>query len=151
MKRIAPLVAAGLLTLTGCYTVHADLPGTLRSDVAETDVEKVGQFDVQKGNNFLLWGLVGAPPADFISQELAREVKAKNGDGVRNFEYHSEFGCVDLLLTSVTCGIFSPKTFHFKGDVVRIRKPALSGGAQAGAGASTTPTSDAPPPPALSY
>jgi hypothetical protein len=148
MLRLASFVAAGLF-LTGCFTVNADLPGTLRSDLAADDAETVGRFDVQKGHNFLLWGLVNQPPPDFISTELKREVKSKNGDGVRNLEVHSEFGCTDIVLSRVTCGILAPRTFRFTGDVVRIRKGPLSGGAPA--------TTDAPPaaletpPPAVSY
>lgn len=149
MLRIATLLAVGLAVLPGCFTVNADLPGSLRSDVTKDDVETVGHFDVQKGNTFMFWGLSGQPPADFIATELAREVKAKNGDGVQNFQYQSEFGCMDILLGSITCGILSPRTFHFSGDVVRIRKPTLAGGAP-----STdpgTPPATLTPPPAVSY
>lgn len=150
MLRFASFLAVALVALPGCYTVNADLPGTLRSDVTKDDVETVGRFDVQKSNNFLFWGLSGQPPPDFISTELKREVKAKNGDGVQNLEYHSEAGCSDILLNYVTCGILGPRTFRFTGDVVRIRKPTLAGTAP------PSTTTDAPPaplapPPAVSY
>lgn len=149
MLRIASFLAVALIALPGCFTVNADLPGTLRSDVTKDDVETVGRFDVQKGNSFLFWGLTGQPPPDFIASELKREVKAKNGDGVQNLEYHSEFGCMDILLSSVTCGILAPRTFRFTGDIVRIRKPALSGGAAASDPGA--PPEAIAPPPAVSY
>lgn len=145
MLRIASFLAVALVALPGCFTVNADLPGTLRSDATKDDVETLGRFDVQKGNNFLFWGLTGQPPPDFIASELKRVVKAKNGDGVQNLEYHSEFGCTDILLNSVTCGILAPRTFRFTGDIVRIRKPALSGGAAPG-DPGTPPEAIAPPP-----
>lgn len=151
MLRFASLLAVGLAVLPGCFTVNADLPGALRSDVTKDDVETVGHFDVQKGNTFMFWGLTGQPPPDFISTELAREVKAKNGDGVQNLEYHSEFGCMDMILGTVTCGILSPRTFRFTGDVVRIRKPTLAGGAPSTEPGVGAPPATIAPPPSVSY
>jgi hypothetical protein len=149
MLRFAFVLAVGLVALPGCYTVNADLPGTLRSDVTKDDVERVDHFDVQKGNTFMFWGLTGQPPPNFVSDVLKDEVKKKNGDGVQNFEYHSESGCMDILLGSITCGIIAPRTYRFTGDVVRIRKPTLAGVAPStDPGA---PPATLAPPPAVSY
>jgi hypothetical protein len=149
MLRSAICLAVALSALPGCFTVNADLPGTLRSDITTADVETAGRLDVQKGHTFLFWGLSGQPPPDFIATELQREVKAKSGDGIQNFEYNSEFGCSDLVLGTVTLGILAPRTFRFTGDIVRIRKPALGGGA-APTDAGAPPEAIAPPP-AASY
>ena len=125
MKRIALTLV--LLTATGCFTVNASLPGTLRGDVEATDVEKVGSFTYETGNWFFLWGLVGAPSEDFFSKEIRQQVLSKGADGVSNLAVESKSGCLDLLITGCTCSLIAPRSYVVKGDLVRIKKPPLPG------------------------
>lgn len=120
------LLATSLFA-AGCYTMNAELPGTLRPDLAATDVEPVGSFSIEKSNTFFFWGLAGVPTADFFASDLRREVAAKRGDGVQNLTWESQFGCIDLLLGRLTCGLISPRTYKLSGEVVRIKAAALPG------------------------
>ena len=128
MLRLSAVVLACVLSLaTGCYTMNADLPGTLRTDVSNDETEKVGTFTIEKTNGWLLGGLVGAPATDFWTADLQREVKAKGGDGAANVVYESQFSFVDMLLGCVTCSIYVPRTYKLSGDIVKIREVALPG------------------------
>jgi hypothetical protein len=113
--------------LAGCYTVNADLPGALRGDVKPEQTEKIGSFSVQKSNTFYLFGLVGAPGPDFFAAELRRQVDDKHADGVASLRIQSEWGCVDLIVSNVTLGCISPRTYTISGDVVRIKTPPIAG------------------------
>jgi hypothetical protein len=121
------LAAAALVAAGGCYTVNAELPGTLRGDVADSEVERVGTVTIEKGQWFFLWGLVGEPPKDFVAAELKRQVQAKGADGVANLTWQSQFGCVDVLACGCTGGCVSPRTYKVTGDLVRIKKAPLAG------------------------
>ena len=121
--------------LTGCYTVNAELPGTLRGDVPAGEVEKVGVITIEKGNMFFLWGLAGGPSKDVFSAEIKRQVRARGADGVTNIQYDAQTGCIDLIIGGVTCGIVSPRSYKMTGDLVKIRAAPLPG----------TPLADAQP------
>lgn len=129
LKRLASLLAVAVTVVgaSGCYTVNADLPGTLRGDVAESDVERVGTITVQKSQWFFLWGLVGEAPKDFVAGELKKQVQAKGADGVANLTWQSQFGCVDLLAMGCTGGCVTPRSYKVTGDLVRIKKSPLAG------------------------
>jgi hypothetical protein len=124
---VPALLAVALASLTGCYTVEANLPGTLRNDVKPEHVEPVGRLQVEKTNWFFLLALVGDPPKDFFAAEIKKQVQAKGADGVANLTYESEFGCVDLLITGVTFGCVSPRTYKLSGDIVRIKAARVPG------------------------
>ena len=130
------------LTLSaGCYTVNADLPGTLRGDVATADTEKLGSFTVEKTNTYFLKGLIGAPGADFFGSEISEEVRTKGGDGVANLVFDSQMAPVDVLVGCVTCNIVTPRTYKVTGDVVRIRRVPVAGTPPDGRRADTLSTS----------
>lgn len=112
---------------TGCYTVEANLPGTLRNDVKAADTEPKGTLTIEKTNWFLFWGLVGAPAPDFFSAEIKRQVQAKGADGVAKLTYESQDGCADLLVGGLTLGIVAPRTYKVTGDLVRIKAAPLPG------------------------
>jgi hypothetical protein len=142
MLRFSAVLACVLGLATGCYTMNADLPGTLRTDVSNDETEKVGTFTIEKSNGWLLGGLVGAPPTDFWTADLQREVKAKGGDGAANIVYESQFSFVDELLGCVTCSIYAPRTYKLSGDIVKIREAALPGSRPKSQG-SAAPSTDA--------
>lgn len=158
MKRVLGLIAVIALS-TGCYTMNASLPGTLRSDVSSKDTETVGSVNIEKTHMFFLWGLVGAPEKSFLIDDLAKQVSAQGGDGVANLRYESQIGCLSLLIGQVTCGIVAPRDYKVTGDIVRIKVPALAGGqgpaapTAPAAGANPTPAAATPdtPPPSYAY
>ena len=119
--------AAVVVASAGCYTVNAELPGTLRGDVSSTGTERVGSLAVETNHWFFLYGLVGETPKDIISAELKKQVQAKGAYGVANLTYESEFCCVDLLINSCSAGCVTPRTYRVKGDLVRIKKSPLPG------------------------
>jgi len=126
LRPLAAAVAAVALG-GGCYTVNADLPGTLRGDIADADVERVGPVTIEQGQWFFLWGLVGETPEDLVAAELKKQVQAKGADGVANLTWQSQFGCVDLLAATCTAGCVTPRTYKVTGDIVRIKKAPLAG------------------------
>lgn len=126
MKKIAPLLAVVALA-AGCMTLNAQLPGTLRGDVEQTDVEKVGSFTYETGNWFFLWGLVGKPPEDIFAKEIRQQVLSKGADGVSNLSVEAKSGCMDLVIGYCTAGIITPRSYVVKGDLVRIKKAPLPG------------------------
>lgn len=128
LKRLRPLLlVAAAVAVSGCYTVNADLPGTLRGDVADSDVERVGTVTIEKSQWFFLWGLVGETPKDFVAEELKKQVQAKGADGVANITWQSQFGCVDMLASACTAGCVTPRSYKVTGDIVRIKKSPLAG------------------------
>jgi hypothetical protein len=128
LKLLRPLLAiAAVVAASGCYTVNADLPGTLRGDVADSEVERVGTVTIEKGHWFFLWGIIGETPKDLVADELKKQVQAKGADGVANLTWQSQFGCVDLLAYSCTAGCVSPRSYKVTGDLVRIKKAPLAG------------------------
>lgn len=124
---VSTVLALAISALTGCYTVEANLPGTLRNDLKPDQTETVGKVKIEKGNWFFLWGLMGNPPPDFFSTELKQQVKAKGGDGVSGLTYESQAGCVDLLIGALTGGCISPMSFTVSGNIVRVKTSPLPG------------------------
>lgn len=120
------LCAAFALALTsGCYTMNASLPGTLRGDVEPERLETVGQFEYEVNHWFIPCGL-GAAPETEIRKEILRQTKEKGADGVANLKFEAYTGPVDCLIGRV-CPIIQPRTFRVSGDLVRIKKPPLPG------------------------
>ncbi len=117
---LVPLIAT--FVASGCYTVNASLPGTLRSDVAQQDYERIGVVTIEKNHWFYIYGLVGEVPPDFFAPEIKKAVQQKGGDGLANINYQSEFGCLDLIISQCTAGCVVPRTYKLTGDIVRIKK-----------------------------
>ena len=116
-----------VIASTGCFTVNADLPGTLRNDVTSADTETLGQLSIEKGHWFYIAGLVGAPDKDFLAPEITKAVQAKGGDGVANLRYEASEGCVDMIIGGCTGGCIYPRSYKVTGDIVRIKKAPLPG------------------------
>jgi hypothetical protein len=126
LTKVSAIIAT-LAVSGGCYTVNAELPGTLRGDVSSTDTEKVGSLSIETSHWFFLYGLVGETPKDLISTELKKQVQAKGADGVANMTYESEDGFIDLVIGNCSAGCVTPRTYRLKGDLVRIKKAPLPG------------------------
>jgi|GEM_PF-1055791 len=125
---LARLSLLGTIALaSGCFTVNADLPGTLRGDVASTDTERVGTLSVEKNHWFYVYGLIGETPKDFFSTEIKKAVQQKGADGVANLSYQSELGCMDLVISGCTIGCVTPRSYTITGDIVRIKKSPVPG------------------------
>ena len=130
MSRFINTVAALALVVVaagGCYTVNANLPGTLRNDVKSDETDSVGSLNIEKTNYFFLWALIGNPTPDFFSAEIKQQVQSKGADGVSNLTYESQTGCVDLIITGVTGGCVAPRTYKVTGSIVRIKSVRLPG------------------------
>ncbi len=126
MKKFACLILT-CAAASGCMTVNAELPGTLRADVAAADTERIGQLSIEKGNWFFLYGLLGSPDKTFLSADIAKAVQAKGGDGVANLKYESSEGIVDMVIGACSFGCVDPRSYKVTGDIVRIKKPPLPG------------------------
>ena len=126
-KLMMPLLLFGFVFLGGCYTVNAELPGTLRGDLAPEEIDTIGSFRIQKGNVYFFHGLLGAPNPDFFAADIAKEVISQGGDGVVNLTYEAETSCTDVGITYLTLSIVAPRSYTVSGDVVKIRKAPLPG------------------------
>jgi hypothetical protein len=115
------------LTLTGCFTMRADLPGTLRGDVAEPELVVLAPFSVEHTQYYALNGLVGRPAADVFAAEVRRQVSRRGADGVAHLVYESTHTVGDVAIGLCTFGCLAPRTYRLTGDVVRIRKQRLPG------------------------
>ena len=125
--RLRLLALVTVVALSGCYTLRAQLPGALRADLADEDVQIVGAFRTEVHAPFLLWGLYGAPPEELVQEDLLRQVEAAGADGVANLLFESYFTPVDVLLNGVTLGVLSPRTYVVRGDLVKLRRGPLPG------------------------
>lgn len=134
LLQAAVLLVASALG-AGCYTMDANLPGTLRNDLKPGETETVGKASIEKDNWYFFWGLMGEPEKDFFSTELKKQVKAKGGDGVVNLTYESQEGCFDLFIGAITGGCIGPRNFKLSGDIVRIKSAPLPGKSVASADA----------------
>ena len=136
------ILCAGLLALSsGCYSVNAQLPGTLRGDVRDDDTQVVGHVRIEKTHWFFLAGLIGGPAEDLFAEELRQQVKAAHADGAANLVYDAQSSCFDVFITSVSCNVCTPRSYALEGSLVRIKRPPLGAGT-----ASTEPVLPAPPP-----
>lgn len=125
-RSLSLLTALAALALSGCFTLNASLPGTLRSDVEEDKVEKVGSFEKEVNHWFIPFG-IGEAPSSAFRAALLEQAKEKGADGVANLRFEAYNGCFDLLISGVTCAIVRPRTFKLSGDLVRIKKAPLAG------------------------
>jgi hypothetical protein len=120
------IAALALLTASGCLTMNASLPGTLRNDVQPEQTETVGKFETNVNHWFIPCGLGEAPEAEF-RKALLQEAKAKGADGVANVKFEAYNGLMDWVIGCLSCNIIASRNFKLSGDLVRIKKPALPG------------------------
>lgn len=111
---------------SGCYTLRADLPGALRSDI-DDDVEILDTIELEVTHTYFLNGLVRRPPADLFADQLLAAVERAGGDGVANIVIEARFTPADVVLQNITFGVVAPRTYRLRADIVRIRAPALPG------------------------
>ena len=116
---------------SGCYTMNASLPGTLRGDVQAQEQQPVGKLSIEKTNIFFLWGLAGKPADDFFAAEIRSQVQAQGGDGIAGLTYDAKHGVGSLLVGVVTLGFVVPRSYALSGDIVKIKKPSLEGASAA--------------------
>jgi len=117
------------LTLSGCFGLRADLPGTLRADLQADDVEVLGDLDIEVTRPFFVFGLIGSTPPNAFAQEIARAAEASGADGVRALRIESTFTVSDLLIGCAGCGgaVVVTRTYRITGELVRIKKSPLPG------------------------
>ena len=115
-----------LLLFSGCLTMNTALPGALRNDITETDMEPVGHFQIEVKHSFAPLGM-GTLPGDPLRERIIEEVKARKADGVRNLRLESYNSFSDVMTRWMTCQTVQPRTYRLSGELVRIRKAALPG------------------------
>ncbi|MCC7071332.1 MAG: hypothetical protein IT383_08415 [Deltaproteobacteria bacterium] len=126
MLRILTL-ALILAASTGCFTMNAAMPGTLRTDVTAAQTEKVGTLTHETTNWFYICGLLGSPPEDVFAAEIKKQCQAKGADGVANLTYEAQTGCLDFAIGYCTFNIITPRSYKLTGDLVRIKASPLPG------------------------
>jgi hypothetical protein len=112
--------------LSGCYTLHADLPGTWRDDVGDR-VEVVSTVDHTVTRTYFIGGLIGASAEHTIGDLLIEDVRAHRGDGYANVVVETFFTPGDLVMHVVTLGAIAPRTLRVRADIVRIAARAPRG------------------------
>jgi hypothetical protein len=127
VKRIIQLTTLAALAAfaTGCFTINASVPGTVRGDIEADDYETVGSFEHEVNHWFIPCGLGEAPEAEF-RKEMLKAAKEQGADGVANVKFEAYNGCMDIIIGGL-CPILAPRTFKMSGDLVRIKKPPLPG------------------------
>lgn len=122
------VVAVAALSLAGCYTFRADIPGHARTDL-DAHVEIVGSIDEVFTHMYLLGGLLNPPPEDMLGEILLERVREANGDGIANLVFESAFEPPDVLIRTFTFFVVAPRSYRVRADIVRIHAPALPGAA----------------------
>ncbi len=136
-------VLVALAAASGCYSMHASLPGTWRRPPPSEDVAVLGRVDVTTTHVWFLGGLVPPPSPDLYSAAVLPKVAAAGGDGIANVVIDTRFEAMDVALSAVTLGIVSPRTYRIRADIVRLSTPAPPGrpvlrGVRAGPARATT-------------
>jgi len=143
---LAVLIA--LAASSGCYSMHANLPGTWRRPAPSEDVQVLGRVDVTTTHLWFLGGLVPPPSADIYSAAVLAKVAAAGGDGIANVVIDTRFEAMDVVLSAFTLGIVAPRTYRIRADIVRLPTAAPPGRALLGRGralaASIAPPRGAP-------
>jgi hypothetical protein len=127
--RGALLLLSTLALSTGCFTLRSDLPGTLRADLDDGDVEVLGDLDFEVTQPYFAFGLIGTAQPNMFAREIEREARAKGADGVRALRIEATFTVSDLLVGCAGCGgaLVATRTYRIRGELVRIKKPPLPG------------------------
>lgn len=112
---------------SGCYSMHANLPGTWRKPPPTEDVVVLGRVDVTTTHVWFLGGLVPPPSSDLYSAAVLQKVAAAGGDGVANVVIDTRFDAMDVALSAFTLGIVAPRTYRIRADIVRLQTPAPPG------------------------
>jgi hypothetical protein len=119
--RTTLIVASLVLVLGACTTVSfGTSDGKLRYDVAEPQYTVAGHFEVVVSDPTLIAGLIRLSDQDQNTDKFFKEQIAKfGGTAVRNVNMKYGVGIIDVLLTSITSGIWAPRTMTISGDVVK--------------------------------
>ena len=110
---------------TGCFTINAKLPGTLRGDLSDEDVEVVGTYTYEGTETFILG--YGTKKSTAYYDDLMRAAAEQKADGLTNIRFESYFTQSDWILRHLTCTCISPRTYRLSGDLVRIKERPLRG------------------------
>ena len=126
-SRLFLLVALIVSTLfsSGCFTINAKLPGTLRGDLSDEDVEVVGTYTYEGTETFILG--YGTKKSTAYYNDLMRAAAAQNADGLTHIRFESYFTKSDWIIRHLTCTCVSPRTYRLSGDLVRIKERPLRG------------------------
>jgi hypothetical protein len=114
-----PLLALCLLfSLSACYRlttrVPSDKPILLNSQPElQGNVQK---FSLSGSQAYFFWGLVGNDNT-VIQTALLKELE--EAKGLQNVKIKMEFSFTDMLLGSLTLGIFTPRSFTITGERVQ--------------------------------
>ncbi len=106
--------------LSGCYTLTtqadtSDKPMLVNRSVMYANAPK-SRFVSQGTYFFLFWGLVGNEN-DVIQEKLLQQLGS--AQALQDIKVTSEFVVSDMLISWVTLGMVSPRTFSVSGEVIR--------------------------------
>jgi hypothetical protein len=126
---VAACTALVLLSLaSGCYTMRAQLPGTLRADVGDRDVEVAGRYEIVVRRTYFFWGLLAPSPVErAIADDLPRACARAGADGAANLLFEAHFSPLDWAIATATLGVVTPRSYRVRGDLVRIAAPPPAG------------------------
>lgn len=121
---LVTLIITGLQA-AGCCTVQSSLPGTLRADVPPEAMTPVGDFEYELTHAFVPCGL-GSSPESELRKALLTEARQQEADGVTDLSFTVETSPVSCLIGRL-CPVFQSRTYRLRGQLVRLRVPALPG------------------------
>lgn len=112
------LVVLCSLLLSSCYSLSTQVP-TDKPILLNTSAAVTGNTQPFKrigSQGYLFWGLVGNDN-QAIQNVLLEEVA--KGSALQKVKIQSEFSFTDMLLGTITLGIYTPRSFTITGEIVQ--------------------------------
>lgn len=122
MKRaIAPLLIVLVLSGSGCYRYHGELPGVLRR-IDAREYEVIGTFSLRVERKWWAFGLLKINHGD-LRAEVTRAVREQGGDGATNIHIVTEFDFKDVMWSALlTLALFGQsRHMEIQGDVIKFK------------------------------
>lgn len=123
----ATVILLGIAT-SGCFTFRATMPGAVRADVDERELEDVGPLDEAFTHVYFVHGAIGAPADDILRERMLKAAADAGADGIRDLELEARFTWTGIAITLATLSLVHPRRYRVTGTLVRIAAPALPSG-----------------------
>lgn len=113
------------LASSACFTFRATMPGAVRNDIDEEELEDVGTLDEDFTHTYFVHGAFGAPAEDILKKRMLQAAAEAGADGVRNLDVEARFTWTGIAITLLTASMVHPRRYRVTGTLVRIAAPAL--------------------------
>ena len=108
--------------LGGCFVHQAAIPGVVRADLNDDDIEVVGALDATYTRVFFLHGLVGETDVDWLAARIREAASEAGANGVRHLRIEATFQGWPMVTAISTLSLVHPRAYRVQGELVRIRR-----------------------------